>query len=71
MHQKFKGKDYYWCPMHKAWMKYHPNKCHKKECLEAQGGEGSNDNSNDNQSQRALYANVLNAIITDIANGQE
>jgi hypothetical protein len=36
-----------------------------------QGGEGSNDNSNDNQSQRALYANALNAIVMDIANSQE
>jgi hypothetical protein len=70
-HKKFKGKDYYCCPMHKAWMNHHPNECHEKEHLEAQGGEGSNDNSNDNQSQRALYANVINAIIMDIANSQE
>jgi hypothetical protein len=70
-HKKFKGKDYYWCPTHKAWMSHHPNECRKRERLEAQGGEQSNDNSNDNQSQRALYANVLNAIITDIDNSQE
>jgi hypothetical protein len=70
-HKKFKGKDYYWCLMHKAWMNHHPNKCREKEHLEAQGEEGSNDNSNNNQSQRALYANVLNAIITDITNSQE
>jgi hypothetical protein len=47
-HKKFKGKDYYWCPTHKAWMSHLPNKCHEKECLEAQGGEQSNDNSNNN-----------------------
>jgi hypothetical protein len=52
-------------------MNHHPNKCHEKEHLEAQGGEGSNDTSNDIQSQRALYANVLNAIIMDITNSQE
>jgi hypothetical protein len=39
-HKKFKGKDYYCCPMHKAWMHHHPDECHKKEHLEAQGGEG-------------------------------
>jgi hypothetical protein len=52
-------------------MNHHPNKCCEKEILEAQGGEGSNDNSNDNQSQRASYANVLDAIIMDITNSQE
>ena len=70
-HKKFEGKDYYWCPTHKAWMNHHPDECREKERLEAQGGEGSNDNSNDNQSQRASYANALNAIVTDLANSQE
>jgi hypothetical protein len=70
-HKKFKGKDYYWCLMHKAWMSHHPDECCERERLEAQGGEQSNDNSNDNQSQRASYANALNAIITDIDNSQE
>jgi hypothetical protein len=57
--------------MHKAWMSHHPDECREKEHLEAQGGECSNDNSNDNQSQRASYANALNAIIMNIANSQE
>ncbi len=70
-HKKFKGTDYYWCLMHKAWINHHPNKCRKKEHLEAQGEEGSNDNSNNNQSKGASYANVLNAIIMDITNSQE
>jgi hypothetical protein len=59
-HKKFKGKDYYWCLMHKAWMNHHPNECHEKDCLEAQGREGSsNDNSNDNQSQREPRMQIL------------
>jgi hypothetical protein len=24
-HRKFEGKDYYWCPTHRAWMNHHPN----------------------------------------------
>jgi hypothetical protein len=57
--------------IYKAWMNHYPNECNEKELLEAQGGEGLNDNSNDNQCQRASYANGLNAIIMDIANSQE
>jgi hypothetical protein len=71
-HKKFKGKDYYWCRTHKAWMNHHPNECRKKSVLRHREEKGQMTIPLTIKAKEPCsYANALNAIVTDIANGQE